>query len=261
MRPRISIRGYVRPSIRGSVRNAFYFSMSQLWVKWQFKCSKLIKSSELSQIVPKCPKMSTSDASLSEWTCFLFVHPPFVISFIHNFVCKLFCLSTVCFCLSVRPSSVRFCLSVRPSFFFLRAPLVICCYTRPRFDFSFICHSFIQLSAVCCFIGMQIIQYISGPSCLLLLVSNWMFRKWICPIFPMPMVIKRCVWIVHFGAIRKTTWVSNLRRPLGWFWSFLHILIISERTSLYTMRGSIKKEHVTTCTSVRARVRVVLSFV
>ena len=41
----------------------------------QSKCSKLIiKSSELSQNVPKCPKMSTSDASLSEWTCLVVSH-------------------------------------------------------------------------------------------------------------------------------------------------------------------------------------------
>ena len=80
-----SVRQFVGPS----VRNAFV-SMSRLWekmVKWlgkQFKCSKLLKqSSEWSPNVPKCPqmspnvptclkcpKMSTSDASLSERTCY-----------------------------------------------------------------------------------------------------------------------------------------------------------------------------------------------
>ena len=60
--------------------------------------------------------MSTSDASLSKWTCFLFVHPPFIILFIRNFVCELFCLSTVRSCLSVRPWFL---------FFFVCAPFVV----------------------------------------------------------------------------------------------------------------------------------------
>ena len=51
------------------------------WLGKQSKCSKLVrKSSQLSQNVSKCPKMSTSDALLSKRTCFPFLSPFFSLS-------------------------------------------------------------------------------------------------------------------------------------------------------------------------------------
>ena len=62
MRPRISIRGSVHPSVGPSVRNAFFFNEpimgenGRKGLEKQSKCSKCVKkSSELSQNVPKCP--------------------------------------------------------------------------------------------------------------------------------------------------------------------------------------------------------------
>ena len=82
----------VGPSVRWSVGQSVRRSMA--WVRWSVtrfcnepimdengrkwrgkpsKWSKLVKkSSELSQNVPSCPKMPTSDASLSEQTCFIY---------------------------------------------------------------------------------------------------------------------------------------------------------------------------------------------
>ena len=74
MRPRISTRGSVRPWVRPErvfFNAPIMAENSRKWLGKQSKCSKpIIKSSELSQNVPNCFKMSTSDASLSEWTCF-----------------------------------------------------------------------------------------------------------------------------------------------------------------------------------------------
>ena len=67
MRPRISIRGSVRPSVRRSVRRSVtrFFKWADNGWKWSemtrktvCKWSKLVKkSSELSQNVPRCPKI------------------------------------------------------------------------------------------------------------------------------------------------------------------------------------------------------------
>ena len=66
MRPRISIRGSVSPSVRLSVRPECVFFNEPIMgengrkgLGKQSKCSKLvIKSSELSKNFPNCPKIS-----------------------------------------------------------------------------------------------------------------------------------------------------------------------------------------------------------
>ena len=75
MRPCISIRGSVRPSVgpsRGFCNEPITDENYRKWLGKQSKWSKLVKkSSELSQNVSKCPKIPTSEASLSERTCFI----------------------------------------------------------------------------------------------------------------------------------------------------------------------------------------------
>ena len=84
MRPRISIRRFVRPSVRSSrvfLNEPIMDENSRKWLGKQSKWSKLVKKSSewsqnvakcptMSQVVQKCPKMPTPDASLSERTCF-----------------------------------------------------------------------------------------------------------------------------------------------------------------------------------------------
>ena len=69
---RPSVRPSLRPSVRPSVRPSRVFFNEPImgengrkWLGKQSKCSKLVE--KVFRIVPKCPKMSTSDASLSEW--------------------------------------------------------------------------------------------------------------------------------------------------------------------------------------------------
>ena len=81
MRPRISIRGCFRPLVgclvgwlvrKAFVENPDYGRRSSEKTRKTVQMLQTCqRSTELSQYVPKCPKMSNSDASLSERTCFL----------------------------------------------------------------------------------------------------------------------------------------------------------------------------------------------
>ena len=86
MRPRISIRGSVRPSVRRSVTLLYQWAdygrkQSKCWKILKQcselsrnvpKCPKCPKIPKMSQNAPKCPNISTSGASLSKRTCFFF---------------------------------------------------------------------------------------------------------------------------------------------------------------------------------------------
>ena len=173
MRPCISIRGSVRPSVGPSGMRFIFQWADYGWNDWEHSLNapnsskSLLNCPKLSQNVPKCP-LQTHHCP-NGLVFYLSIHHSLFCSFVilcaSYFVCPPFvfvCPSALCFVFFVR--SVVF--SVRHS---LLCSCVICLFIYLPFLYSIVRRLLFRWYA-------NYTIYI-GPSCLLLFVSKWMFRK------------------------------------------------------------------------------------